>query len=164
MSPPLRPSRFEPGTICFRNVEFYQHVINLSMCYHVYVIMNAKDPWLSVVRIGHCVPSAGFCLCLYGLHVLSRDVNMIHSTKTKSPDSCKKVLAKNMLPATVNWFPSFLLNWFLHLSMLGIQASATQVCNNNSIVDLLISMSGQDGLDTTIIRYPMLQIFCTVTC
>ena len=25
-----------------------------SMCYHFYVIMHVKDPWLSVVRVGYC--------------------------------------------------------------------------------------------------------------
>ena len=37
------------------------------MCYHVYVIM------LSIER--HCVLVAGFCLSLYSMQVLNRDVN-----------------------------------------------------------------------------------------
>ena len=45
-----------------------------TMCYHVYVIMHVKDPQLSVVRVGHRVPLVGFCLSLYVLHVLSRDI------------------------------------------------------------------------------------------
>ena len=50
------------------------------MRYHVYVIMRAKDPQLSVVRVVYCVPLSGFGLSLYSLHVLNRDINMI-STK-----------------------------------------------------------------------------------
>ena len=52
------------------------------MCYHVYVIMHVKDPWLSFVRVGYHVPLASFCLSLYSLHVLNRDVNMIQINKT----------------------------------------------------------------------------------
>ena len=43
--------------------------------------MHVKDPWLSDVRLGHCVPLAGFCLSLYGLYVLNMDVNMIQTNK-----------------------------------------------------------------------------------
>ena len=50
------------------------------MCYHVYVIMHVKDPELSVVRVGHCVPLAGFGLSLYSPHVLNRDINMTKKT------------------------------------------------------------------------------------
>ena len=42
-----------------------------SMCYCVCVIMHVKDPQLSVVRVGHCVP-LGFCLSLYDLHALKQ--------------------------------------------------------------------------------------------
>ena len=45
----------------------------------------------AVVREGHHVPLAGFCLSLYGLHVLNRDVNMIQSinqSKTISQYLC----------------------------------------------------------------------------
>ena len=48
--------------VCFKKVEFYQHVINLFLpvlttgspkaiqrCYRVYVIMHVKDPQLSVM-------------------------------------------------------------------------------------------------------------------
>ena len=52
-----------------------------SMCYYVCVIMHVKDPQLSVVRVGHCVPLTGFCLSLYDLHALNRDVNMIQTNK-----------------------------------------------------------------------------------
>ena len=47
----------------------------------IYVIMHVKDPQLSVIRVGHHVPLAGFCLSLYGLHVLNRDVYMIRNKK-----------------------------------------------------------------------------------
>ena len=47
------------------------------MCFHVYVIMHVKDPLLSVVRVGHHVPLAGFYLSLYSLHMLNRSINMI---------------------------------------------------------------------------------------
>ena len=50
-----------------------------SMCHYVCVMMHVKDPYLSVVRVGHRVPLAGFCLSLYDLHALNRDVNMIQS-------------------------------------------------------------------------------------
>ena len=43
-----------------------------SMCYYVCVIMHVKDPQLSVVRVGHCVPLAGFCLSLCDLHALKQ--------------------------------------------------------------------------------------------
>ena len=47
------------------------------MCYQAYVIMHVKDPQLSVIRVWHYVPLAGFCLSLYSLHVLNRDINII---------------------------------------------------------------------------------------
>ena len=43
--------------------------------------MHVKDPLLSVVRVGLCVPLAGFCLSLFGMHVLNRDVNVIQTNK-----------------------------------------------------------------------------------
>ena len=52
-----------------------------SMCNHASVIMHVKDPLLSVIRVGHCVPSAGLFLSLYSLHVLNRDVNLIQTNK-----------------------------------------------------------------------------------
>ena len=52
------------------------------MFYHVYVIMHVKDPSLSVIRVGHHVLLAGFCLSLYGLHALNRDVNVIQTNKS----------------------------------------------------------------------------------
>ena len=51
------------------------------MCYHVYVTMHVNDPYLSVVRVRYCVPLAGYCLSLYGLHVLNRDVNKMQTKK-----------------------------------------------------------------------------------
>ena len=41
-----------------------------AMCYHVCVILHIKDSLLSV-------PLADFCLYLYSLHVLNREVYMI---------------------------------------------------------------------------------------
>ena len=35
-----------------------------SMCYHICVIIRVKDPWLSVVRVGHRFLLADFCLSL----------------------------------------------------------------------------------------------------
>ena len=49
------------------------------MCYHVPVIMHVKDLKLSVVRVGHHVQLAGFCLSLYSLHVLNTNVDIIQS-------------------------------------------------------------------------------------
>ena len=43
----------------------------------IYVTKHVKDPYLSVIRVGHFFPSAGFCLSLCRLHVLNRDVKMI---------------------------------------------------------------------------------------
>ena len=34
------------------------------------IIRHVKYPQLSIIRVGHCVPLAGFCLSLYRLHVL----------------------------------------------------------------------------------------------
>ena len=56
-----------------------------SMCYYACVIMHVKDPQLSVIRVGHCGPLAGFCLSLYDLHALNRDVNMIQTNKQTNP-------------------------------------------------------------------------------
>ena len=43
---------------------------------------NACKRFLAIcVRVGHRVPWAGFCLSLYSLHVLNRDVNMIQTNK-----------------------------------------------------------------------------------
>ena len=50
-----------------------------SMCHYICVIMHVKDTQLSVVTVGHCVPLAGFCLSLYDLHALNRDVSMIET-------------------------------------------------------------------------------------
>ena len=51
---------------------------------HVCVIMHVKDPQVPVVRVGHQVPLAGFCLSLYDLHALNRDVNMIKKTNKQT--------------------------------------------------------------------------------
>ena len=54
------------------------------MCYHVCIMMHVKDPYLSVVRVGHCFSLAGFCLSLYDLHALNRDDNMIQTNSNKT--------------------------------------------------------------------------------
>ena len=71
-------------SICFRKVEFYQHVIDLSppvlttgstKAVHLLSCLcnNACKRSLAICRkIGHRVPLAGFCLSLYCLHVLNR--------------------------------------------------------------------------------------------
>ena len=51
------------------------------MCYYVYVVTHVKDPQLSIIRMWHCVPLARFCLFLYSLCVLNRDVNIIQIEK-----------------------------------------------------------------------------------
>ena len=92
------PSRFEPGTFrlfreggmlstCLHQCRQLVHQ-RPSMCHYVYVMMHVKDPQLSVVRVGHCVPLAGFCLSLYSLHVLNRDVNMIQTKKIYCTQLC----------------------------------------------------------------------------
>ena len=47
------------------------------------VLMHVKDPWLSL-RVGHHVSLAGFCLSLYSLHMLKRDVYMIQINKQRN--------------------------------------------------------------------------------
>ena len=73
-----RPGSSLSRSACFRKVEFYQNVMNLSppvltsMCCHVYVIMHVKDLLLSVIKVGHRVLLADFCLSLYVLLVLGQ--------------------------------------------------------------------------------------------
>ena len=50
---------------------------NYAVCYDIYLIMHVKDPKLSAIRVGNQVPLTAFCLSLYSLHILNRDVNMI---------------------------------------------------------------------------------------
>ena len=71
---------FLPCPACASNWFIRGH----AMCYHVCVITHVKDPQLSVVKVGHGKPLAGFCLSLYDLHALNRDVNMIQTKQTKS--------------------------------------------------------------------------------
>ena len=52
-------------------------------CVIMSVIMHVEDSQLSVVRVGHCVLLVGFCLSLYILHVLNRDINMIQTIYLK---------------------------------------------------------------------------------
>ena len=54
------------------------------MCCHVYMIKHVKHPYLSIVRVGHSVPLAGFCLPLCSLHVLNRDFSMIQPINQQS--------------------------------------------------------------------------------
>ena len=42
--------------------------------------VKLKDPLLSVVRVGYRVPLADFCLSLYSLHVLNRDVDTLYDS------------------------------------------------------------------------------------
>ena len=53
--------------------------IGHATCYDVYVIMHVKDPYLPVKRVGHCVPLVCFCLSLYDLVVLKKDINMMQT-------------------------------------------------------------------------------------
>ena len=76
---------------CWRLVQQRQ-----SMCNHVYVIMYVKDPQLSVVTVGLHVPLAGFCLYLYSLHVLNRDVNLIQTNTNKIEDLSENVTMETL--------------------------------------------------------------------
>ena len=49
--------------------------------------MHVKERSLSVVRVEHRVLFAGFCLSLYSLNVLNRDIN-IKQIQMKSMDYC----------------------------------------------------------------------------
>ena len=53
----------------------FNKLLAAHLCYHVYMILHVKDPYLSVVRVEHCVLWTGFCVSLYRLHVLKWDVN-----------------------------------------------------------------------------------------
>ena len=63
---------------------------------------------LSIVRVGHCVPLADFCLSLFGLHVLNRDVNIIQTNKqtykqaNKQTKSCD-LLRIQTVPSSGGW-------------------------------------------------------------
>ena len=75
--------------------------------------MHVKDPQLSVVRVGHRFLLAGFCLSLYGLRVLNREVNMIQTnkqTKTKRL-SLKKKKKKEELSTLVRCVVVLLLTF-----------------------------------------------------
>ena len=69
---------YVPLTCCSRCLQLVQqkpcHVLTC-------LIMHVRDPQLSLIRKGHCVPVAGFCLPAYSLHMLNRDVNMIQTNK-----------------------------------------------------------------------------------
>ena len=72
------------------------------MCNHVYMIMHVNDPKLSVVGVGHCAPLAGFCLSIYSLHVLTRDVNMVQTNKQKL-----KAAQRGRYQKGPHWVPFF---------------------------------------------------------
>ena len=98
------------------------------MCYHVCVIMHVKDPCLSVVRVGHCVPLAGFCLSLYSLHVLNMDVNMTQTIKSYFQGNIEREipLQLNVRPVTLFHSPLTTCS-FIHLSF----KSKEEKCDNN---------------------------------
>ena len=84
-----------PGSLlarsaCYKKVRFYQCVIDSlppvpttgsKKAVHVFLCLcnNACKRSLAICRVGHCVPLAGFCLSLYDLHALNRDVDMIQT-------------------------------------------------------------------------------------
>ena len=55
-----------------------------DVCYHVCVIKHVKDPYLSVVRVSHWFPIAGFFLSLYSLIVLNMNIDIIQIQKFKN--------------------------------------------------------------------------------
>ena len=46
-------------------------------CFIMPAITHVKDPQLYIGTVGYHVPLTGFCLSLYNLHVLNRDVKII---------------------------------------------------------------------------------------
>ena len=77
---------------CYRKVALYHCVTDSfppvpttgkKKAVHVLLCLcnNACKRSLAIYRkrVGHCVPLAGFCLSLYDLHTLNRDVNMVQS-------------------------------------------------------------------------------------
>ena len=70
-----------------------------AMCYHVYVILHVKDPQLSFARVQHCVPLPGFCLALYSLHVLNRDVSIVKADQTMVINIAKRNKSQ------IQWIP-----------------------------------------------------------
>ena len=61
------------------------------MCYYVHVIIHVKDPYLSVVRVGHRVPTSVCSIC-----VVNRDVN-IHCNPNP------KIIKRNLIYALDNY-------------------------------------------------------------
>ena len=87
-------------TCCLRvtvllQVMFPTSSTKAAPCVTMSVIMHATDPQLSVVRVGHCVMSAGSCLSLYSLHVLNRYVNMIQTKTTKNIQRSSRFIAND---------------------------------------------------------------------
>ena len=64
-----------------------------AMCYYVCVILHVNDPYLSVLRVGYCVPLADFCHSLYGLRLSS--LRLSKSTVQLAPQSSKHSKYRN---------------------------------------------------------------------
>ena len=87
------PGSRQARSTCHRKVEFYHCVIHslppvpttgstkaidMLLC----LCNNSCKSSLAICRKSRvCVPLAGFCLSLYDLHALNRDVNMIQTNK-----------------------------------------------------------------------------------
>ena len=50
---------------------------------NVYVLMHAKDPVLSAIKVGHCVLAADFYLSFYSCNVANGDIYMIESNEIR---------------------------------------------------------------------------------
>ena len=90
-----------------------------AMCNHVCVILHVKDPQLPVKRVGHCASLAGFCLSLYGLHVLNRDVISIQTKCTLSNHKHISVFER-VVPVTCMQhirFLQYLQKWFIYFAL-----------------------------------------------
>ena len=63
------------------------------LCYHIYVIMHVKDSQQFLVRVGQCVPVAGFSLFLYSIPVM-----IVHGQdiKTLSPLYSETCISENL--------------------------------------------------------------------
>ena len=93
------------------SIEFKVYTFSMSFFDNAW-----EDLLLSVVRVGHCVPVAGFCLSLYNLHMPNREVTLIKSNWqmcicvhfrwfkyiTEAADSYKGKEGRHRRNATVN--------------------------------------------------------------
>ena len=57
--------------------------------------MYVKDPYLFVIRVEHRVSLAGFCLSLFSLHMLNRDVKMTQAKKERKKQTKKQTKLTN---------------------------------------------------------------------